>query len=300
MSVPVTSFVRGGLLWVREHPVAGWILLAACSVIAIFPHQSVQDLFAGFAARIGLAHLYAVMAAVTLAGGAYLSIIVVRNVRSQSQRRLLALRWVATLALIAATWNLLTVNNVELVHYPQYLLPGMLLFALTASPAESLAWVTVIGGLDECFQYWHLHGGWGVPYDFNDIYMDLLGGALGVMVAISFLDIGASRRPHAGTLLKRPGILLIAGIVLAGIALWAGGWMLLYEDKQNTRYWFALSRLRPKSFWFFDKTWGPRTIHTLSPVEGPALIIATLAFYSVLDFLVSFRPASKSAAQTAR
>jgi hypothetical protein len=61
------------------------------------------------------------------------------------------------------------------------------------------------------------------------------------------------------------------------------GKVAVYDDHNDPQYWFALSRLYPKGFWFFDATWGPRRIHVLTPWEGPALIAATLALYATLD-----------------
>lgn len=155
--------------------------------------------------------------------------------------------WLITLILIAATWKFLTFNNSELVHYPQYLPFGVLLVALTHSPGEAIAWTVLTGGLDECHQYWALHGGWGVPYDFNDIYMDLLGGALGVVLGLAFLPLRAAKvEDRDGFLLRligKPGVLLILAIAASGVVLWALGLMQLYQSPAP--HWFALSRLKP-------------------------------------------------------
>ena len=293
----MSNGIRAFLLWIRKHPRAAWLTLLIYTAIAIFPHERVQTLFGNLAKQIGRSNLYTVMAVISIAGGIWLSSVVLLSLRNKPQAGTIALFWSITVALIALTWRLLTVNNVELVHYPQYLPSGMLLLALTYSPVESLAWVTILGGLDECWQYWGLHPGWGIPYDFNDIFMDLLGGALGILLAIAFLDYGTQRQlpitDFLRHLIRRRGVALVIAIVISGIVLWSGGWMLLYEDKSNPRYWFALSRLLPKGFWFFDPSWGPRTIHTLSPVEGPLLILLTLGIYSLLDRRITVGYASQ-------
>ena len=74
---------------------------------------------------------------------------------------------------------------------------------LTASPLESIAWSTIFGGLDECFQYWVIVKGKPVPYDFNDIFMDLLGGVSGVVFAMALMRVeraGARSRVVEGCL----------------------------------------------------------------------------------------------------
>ena len=114
--------------------------------------------------------------------------------------------------------------------------------------------------------------------------MDLLGGALGVLLGLLFLRC-TRRDPSAAPdppLWKRPGIAAILGILTAGVVLWASGLMLLFEDKTDTRHWFSLSRFRAPTFWFQVLTNGPDRYHTLSPIEGPILILATIALYALI------------------
>ncbi len=228
--------------------------------------------------------LYQVSAAILLLEGALFTWVVYKRLTAQPERRTIAAFWILTIALIWGIWRVFTANNVELVHYPQYIPEGMALLALTLSPAESMAWITLFGSLDECFQYWHLSAGKPVPYDFNDIYMDLLGGAAGVLIALVFFRCesrGANPTPWK-QILSRPGVVVILGLVLIGIILWSCGLMVLYEDA-NRSHWFALSRVRMPTFWFQVIANGPNKYHTLSPIEGPILILATIALYAILD-----------------
>jgi hypothetical protein len=158
--------------------------------------------------------------------------------------------------------------------------------ALTLSPLESLSWILITGGLDECFQYWYLHGTWAVPYDFNDVFMDFAGGALGVMFAMAFLRV---EKRHGAPFSIKPATAVLAAIVASGLILFASGKLLLYKN-DALPYWIALSRLRMPGFWFFDETWGPKVFHTLTPVEGPILLLAALAFFAVLDAKLKISP----------
>ena len=281
-------FVQDAFRWLHEHSRAGWAILLLYAVAVTFPHEEVQSWVGELAKWMGRANLYRIAAAIGLVTAGILSSIVVPALRQHPAARLVGGYWAATLLLILGAWGLLTANNTELVHYPQYFVPGAILMAITLSPFESLAWITVTAGLDECYQYWGLHGGWGVPFDFNDIFMDLLGGALGVVFALAIMRCQRASPPDGmGAFLRRtfskPCAALLLAVVLSGLALGAAGKMLLYQDEHNQTYWFALSRLKVQSFWFFDETWGPKTFHTLSPLEGPVLLILTLAFYAVLN-----------------
>jgi hypothetical protein len=272
---------------VHRHPRWGCAGLIAYAAVATFPHENVQWLVNEIAIRITHAKLYRVSAEITAVEAVALTGIVVWRLRAHAARITMASFWIVTLALILFTWHTFTANNVELVHYPQYIPEGILLMALTLSPAESLAWIVIFGGLDEAFQYAVLSWWRPVPYDFNDVYMDLLGGAVGVLVAMAFLDCGRRGRERvARPLWKRPGIVALLAVVVSGILLWASGLMLLFEDKADTHHWFALSRFRAPAFWFQVVVNGPNKYHTLSPLEGPILILATIGLYALIDWRV--------------
>jgi hypothetical protein len=273
--------------WLRRNPRSSWTLLLIYALVVTFPHEQVQTLVNDLAKLTGRTNLYRLAAAISVLCGAILTAAFAAELRRRTQRSILIAYWVATLLLILAAWRWLTANNTELVHYPQYFVPGAILMALTLSPVESLAWIVIVGGLDECFQYWGLHGGWAVPYDFNDVTMDFLGGALGVIFTLAFLQC---QRRNAFKFAPKAGTAILLAIIAAGALLRASGKMLLYEDKQNHSYWLALSRLRFPSFWFFDETWGPKTFHTLTPIEGPLLLLVLLGLYAILEWKFTVSP----------
>jgi hypothetical protein len=269
---------------IHSHRFWGWLALLAYAAAVTFPHENVQWLMNEIAIRISHHRLYLLSAEIGVIEVLLLTLIVVWRLKSRETRFALVSFWILTLALIAFTRWAFTANDLELVHYPQYVPEGVALVALTASAPESLAWIVILGGLDEAFQYAVLSRFRPAPYDFNDVFMDLLGGALGVLLGMLFLR--CTRRdpsePPDPPLWKRPGIAAILGILATGILLWASGLMLLFEDKTDTRYWFSLSRFRAPTFWFQVPTNGPDRYHTLSPIEGPILILATIALYAFL------------------
>jgi hypothetical protein len=278
------------LAGMHRHSVWGWtgLILYACAVT--FPHQNVQDIVAQLAAKYSHKRLYQVSATLALIEGVALTFLFIRRLSGQAERRWLAAFWVVSFALMAGTWRLLTANNTELVHFPQYFPEGMTLLALTLSPVESMAWLTLFGGLDEAFQYIYLMHGRPVSLDFNDIYMDLVGGAAGIIFAMACLRCEArtsareSWRELWKRILSRPGVLVILGILLAGAGLWMSGKVLIYETPGAPSHWFAVSRLKTTSFWYFNPViFGPNHFHEMAPLEGMLLILATIAVYALLD-----------------
>ncbi len=189
--------LRNWLITMRLHKPWAWlgILIYACAVT--FPHQPVQNIVGEWGREFTLKRVYQGSVAIAFIETVVLTYFFVRNLRQQRNRGWLALCWLISFALMIGTWRLFTANNTELVHYPQYFPEGVALLALTLSPAESLAWIAIFGGLDEAYQYTYLVTNRPVPFDFNDVYMDLAGGAAGVIFAIAVL--GWNVNPFQGT-----------------------------------------------------------------------------------------------------
>ncbi|HLX44200.1 MAG TPA: hypothetical protein VKR43_12235 [Bryobacteraceae bacterium] len=271
---------------IHRHPRWGWAGLIVYAALVTFPHEQVQLLIGKISFYTGLKLIYQTSAAVTVTLGIVFTLVVIRRTAGRPERRVVLGYWLLTLALIGGTWRLLTANNTELVHYPQYVPEGLALVALTLSPVESIAWVTILGGLDEGNQYAFLTTGRAVPFDFNDIYMDLLGGTIGVLLGVALLPGDGRGQTWKGTwtgILKRPGVAAVLSIVGAGVVLWALGLMRLHDDKINPHYWFSLSHSDPSMPWLLNRAWSTHKFHELVPVEGPILILATLAIYAALD-----------------
>jgi hypothetical protein len=265
------------------HPWLGWTAFLAYAAAVTFPHEKVQWFVNEIAIRISHPNLYRLSATIALALTALFTALLFHGSRRQPQKRLVIGLWFLTIALIVGAWGSLTANNVELVHYPQYFPEGIALAALTLSPIEALSWIVFFGGLDESYQYWVLSNGRPTLLDFNDIYMDLLGGAAGIVFAIAFLRV--VRHPESRQWMsawKRPGVIVMASLIAAGFVLWASGLMLVVEDKTNAHYLFALGRFRAPSFWAHIVANGPNHYHTLTPIEGIALILSTIALYVAL------------------
>lgn len=268
------SIISRALWFVHRRRFWFWPVLLIYAAAATFPHAQVQWEINEFAIRYGHPALYLVTAAVVATLGAIFTALLAFAIHRHPQGPRLLVTWFLTLALIVGAWAGLTGNNVELVHYPQYFPEGVALAALTLSPADALAWVVFFGGLDEAYQFWMLPRSRVSLYDFNDIYMDLLGGAAGMVFAFAFLP-GARER-------RRGGLLLIGSIAVLGFILWALRLVLVVEDKTDTRHWFALGDFRAPSFWAHVLENGPKHYHTLTPLEGVILIFATIALYARL------------------
>lgn len=271
--------------WIHRHKVWGWLLLLIYAPLVTFPHDAVQYYVNEIAIRYTHKRLYEAAAVLGIISAIAVTLAFLDAVRRRRPGLMVAGFWFLTIALIVATWWGFMANNTELVHFPQYFPEGLLLLALTGSAMEAVAWATFFGGLDECFQYWFLVKGKPVPYDFNDIFMDLLGAAAGVVFALAFLRLDRREQDESWIreTFRRPGVVLIIGIMVFAVVLWAGGFMTLYEAPGASPHWFSLSRQTKLPFWFSIGFLGPRTFHELSPMEGPIVNLLGISLYALID-----------------
>lgn len=280
--MPILSRVLGAI---HRHKFWGWCGFLVYAALVTFPHQTVQYYANEIAIHYTHQRLYEGSAAVGAVLVGAVNLVLLLRLRRHPARRTLAIAWLVTMLLTAGAWSGLTANNTEFVHYPQYFPEGAMLLALTGSPVEAVAWATLFGGLDESFQYSFLVNNRPVPYDFNDIFMDLAGAAAGVVFAMAFLPMDR-RKTAVGWLretVRRPGVLAVIGVLTAGVVLWASGLMVLYEAPGAPPHWFSLSRQTKLPFWFSVDFLGPRKFHELSPLEGPIVVLAGLGIYALLD-----------------
>jgi hypothetical protein len=275
----------------NRHKMWAWLGLLVYACTVTFPHQPVQDVVGALVTKISRNRVYQLSVAIAFVEAAVFMFLFVRSLSRQTERGWLASYWILCFVLMVGTWRMFMANNTELVHFPQYFPEGMALLALTLSPVESLAWVTLFGGLDELYQYIYLTKGRATSLDFNDIYMDVIGGAAGIIFAMTILrseSRSGSREPWRDTwkrILLTPGVIVIFGILLAGaILLWSGA-MVLYEPlKTPNPHWFALSNLEIRKFWYYnDVVLGPHHFHELESTEGVVLILATIALLVPLE-----------------
>lgn len=273
--------IRRMLSVIRAHPYVTALLLMAYSIAVTLPHESVQGwLGAHVVQPMGRGNFYLLMAMLGTLGLGVAGWLIARHLPHHPARPALRNYSLLTLALVLMAWRFLTVNNSELIHFGQYAVTGFVLMAWTLSVTETLSAVLLLGGIDEAHQYAVLHANWGIPYDFNDVVLDFLGGSIGVLLCLLWLRA----RPREGAApLLRPGTLLLAITVLGGALLLLTNHAVVYQDPSRSDYLFAISRLPKQGFWFFDATWGPRTIHAIAPLEGPVLLLGLLFLYGQLD-----------------
>jgi hypothetical protein len=262
-----------------------WLGVFAYIAYVVTQHENVQQWLGPVANSMGRSNFYNIMGT----AGAIMTLATVFLFWRWSGRSAAKahLRVHMTIALLAAlvSFALLTVNNAEIIHYPQYAFLSFMLFPYLMGVGETVAWCAIIGLIDEGYQYFVLHPKWGVPWDFNDVTLDICGGWVGAILIASAYRAIPQASPRWW---NRVGILSIVGAIATLPLLTWLNLISLYDKKGYVGFWFSLSRFKLDGFWFFDESWGPRMIHLLTPVEGPIVFLVLVLSAAMLDRKFAF------------
>jgi len=286
---PRSSLLARPARWLARHPVCGWSLVAAFTAFNILSHNAVQSIAGWLGEQLTIERLSLIVTAGGLLAGAALLAILALRLRRHPAGVVIAAYGLATLALIAVAYNTLFMINTEAIHFPQYALMGMIVFPLVGRVAESITWVTLFGAFDEAWQYWVLNSEVDFAYfDFNDIVLNLLGAAMGVLLAAALLG-DTRERGAAGYGLRdfarSPALAVTGAFVAAGAVLWMLGPLSVLPGGDA---WVVLMRSGAREAYWETSYWG-KTAHVLLPLEGLVVTFALLALYLPLDRRIRWR-----------
>lgn len=209
----------------------------------------------------------------------FISYLVLRISKSKTKTldSLLALIMVI---LIVLSFRFLMTYNIETIHFVEYALVAIILMPVMRSYGETVFWVTILGMIDELFQYFFL-----VPefeyFDFNDNILNLLGAGAGVVLVhmLGSETVEIKKYPWY----KSPAIITASVLLSVFLILYISGKMTFnpngLEDSSN---WFSLNR-KPLPDEFWKVAYAGRSFHIMRPLEGIAVMFAVFAGFFGLD-----------------
>ena len=197
---------------------------------------------------------------------------------------------ITILAMILALFTMMVVN-MEAIHYLQYAILAVLIFPLVQRYEDAFIGATILGMVDEMYQYLVLNPSFKY-FDFNDIILNMLGAGacLLVMAAASFPESRNPRKWYRSSSYFFIGIIILLGIIISGnfpvtffpVPVDPNGW-----------HWFSLYRQNlPDQFWTF--LYGSRYYHILRPWEGIMVMSVLTFFYARIDYFYAKALTSKS------
>jgi len=180
--------------------------------------------------------------------------------------------------------NILIIVNIEIIHFIQYALLSILIFPLVKSFFGTIVLITLLGTIDEAYQYYFLSPDRTNYYDFNDVILNLLGGAMGMIFLRSHLGISSFlsnlKKTHRYTwstyfafvlcmiMLLWQKSLVQKGIDLLGLPLDWEGYGAVLIRKPTVSFW---TEIPPKILY-----------HVVQPLEGLCLVTILLFVFSFL------------------
>lgn len=185
----------------------------------------------------------------------------------------------ATVLLVFLFFRFALVYNIEAVHFGQYMVMAILLFPVIRGYGETVFWVTVLGVIDELYQYTIL-----TPFfkyfDFNDIILNLLGAGLGVVLIFISTDCSPGRPIRW----KMPSLLFSVALALLLMILSLAGEFRVDPGTVTGGKdpFITLNRTSiPGGFW--AKAYEGRYYHVVRPGAGVVLIYGLFIFYFLID-----------------
>lgn len=234
-----------------------WLVVTAVVFLAgVFLHLPVTD-FCDWLARVYgfTAYDSAVRTGfIVLGAGAALAI----WLRPVPARLALGLAATVLLMLTAIAHRIIVVNAVESIHYPQYALVVWLL--ARAGTRLEAAWFTgtALGAIDEGYQTVALPRGAPDYLDWNDVVLNGIGAAFGILFVRAFMRLADSRPIGRSAGLR--WAIVVTAIVIAGML--------------NPPIWSP----------FFELTPGGRPFHRLAASEA---IVILAAIYNGVSWVTS-------------
>ena len=196
-----------------------YVVAAVLTIANPLLHKSVSDVADWFSTRWGFARYDLVsLVAIPLASLIVAVPIIVKGRAFLFRSTTLAALGVLLVFSVAAQHWLLVVN-VELVHLPQFALIAAILLAAGASGMAAFVLATLAGVVDETYQHLVIYADRpGTYFDINDIVLNALGAAWGVLV-FAWLSPRARQResvvPWPPRHWARAGTLGAAGVIAA-------------------------------------------------------------------------------------
>lgn len=217
-----------------------------------------------------------------------LSVYIIRKISKATERTHMAVYLFITLILILIYHRTLLVVNAEYIHIPQYAVLSIPVFALTRRFGSTVFWITLLGAIDEAYQYFMLYPTWKY-FDFNDVVLNLLGGGIGVILIYTLVNpytLPDDAKPYAQRgWMKSPSLLAAASILFLTSILYISGYIQLYPDAKASKAKILLSRTPPQKVFWVRLDWG-KYYHILTPVEGIVLSGLLTGLYSMIDYRI--------------
>lgn len=273
------------LKYLGAHPLLNVGLALAYFLAVTLPHEQVGLWTVPIRESLGWDRYNLLLLAMSGVALLVLLIFLGKNLRqNEVNRRKFLTYLVAAVLLTAASFRWLVIINIEAVHFGQYAVMAILLFPLVRRFGETLFWVTLLGTLDEAYQYFVLAPHRTNYFDLNDVILNLLGGVFGLLLVASLGKIFQVERKR---LWFQSPVFFATILIAVGLSIsFANSWLYIQPAEGQGALW-ALIREPQVGLW---TTVHPGfTFHVVQPLEGVIIVVILLMFFSGIGDVNTFR-----------
>lgn len=264
--------------WLEVHRAINIILLLLYYLLVVLPHEEIGKIMANIFGHLPREKYNLIMLAIGLVLTLLVLVSIYKKLLSHPYKTKLFIYLVITLILVVLCINILFVMNVEGIHFVQYACFAILCYPLFNNHTQTLVFATLAGALDEAYQYFYLAPQRTEYYDWNDVIINLIGAAIGLLIVII---IGVKLKNQVKPYLKSFSFYSLITLCITVIVLFITGVLTLYPDAALPNA-FALVREIPEGFWSYPP--GPYVkYHVVTPLEGVIIITILFVFYFGLD-----------------
>jgi len=281
------------IAWLSERRLLTVALASTYLIVVILFHRSVSAIFDWLSEKLSFKvyndSIFLISLMVMVACGVMVLVKIVKG-----ERRCQKITYcLFTAFLVVVSYKTLVVFNVENIHYPQYAILALPVFALLKHFGATVFWVTLLGALDEAYQYAVLcRNNYATYLDFNDIVLNLIGAGIGVAFIYVLLDLKsespAFRANALGKWNKFVILAVTAFILFGGISLYAVGILRFYPEANAPNSPILLSMVPPPTRFWEIPTLG-KPFHIFHPVEGMVFSAILIVCYSLMDYNLKSR-----------
>ena len=199
-----------------------------------------------------------------------------------SERKITLTYLIITLLLIVCSINVIIIINIELIHVLQYAIFAILLFPILQRYYDVLFWTTFFGALDELYQYVYLAPNLTDYYDMNDVVINMVGAAMGLILLRSQ---GVFQLKPVKPILKSSWFWGVAIIFILIFSLWSVGQLTFFPNGENV--FFEFIRDFQPGFW---REVPPKTLfHVIQPLEGLVILIILFVIYNKIALIKKYK-----------
>lgn len=260
--------------WLSERKLLNLICLIVYYLLVVLPHEWVGLQTVKIFGKLSRTQYNLTITAISTAAVIAFSIFVFTKIRHKENESLKWFYFIATCFFAVICFKVLFVINIEAIHFIQYAGFAILCFPLLLNFNQTLILSTIAGAIDEAYQYFYLAPQRTDYFDFNDVIINLIGAAFGLIFIRCFQPL--VKTWQGKEFFKSPAFISLLFIITAVLCAFLTNTLGLNPSNENAV--FLLVKKVPTSFW---SEIPPKVLyHIVMPFEGIIITTLLILFYS--------------------